>query len=276
MMKDTPTEDEIGTLLERVQPQPGANLRARVAQAPWNAPEARATPKQRRTAWFPQGAMRRFGFAALAVIAVLIGFFTIPPFNGIAQRFAQFFYHSDQDTINLSLTPQAPSQQFPLTLAEAATEAGFAATQPDWVPVGFQLNGAAYEPNRKAVLLDYHSPIPGKFLRVTEIQVEPGRINVSNIGASAEVQAVDIQMPSGKIVPGEYVVGAWRIPTMLDHLQTDQPDMTATMQVSWNANAKIHMLRWETDGVLYEILHGDQTLESLSAEMLVKIAESMK
>ncbi len=87
---------------------------------------------------------------------------------------------------------------------------------------------------------------------------------------------MDIRTPAGDIVPGEYVAGAWRIPAVLDHLQTDQPDMTATMQANWDPEAKIHMLRWEMDGVLYEIIHADQTLESLSAEMLVKIAESIK
>jgi hypothetical protein len=275
MMKDQmPAEDEIGALLEKVQPQPGATLRARVANATWNAPAAPSA--QRRPAWGLGGNARRFAFAALAIIGVLIVFFTIPPFSGIAQRVAYFFERSDQDTLTLALTPQAPSQQFPLTLAEAETQAGFPVHQPAWLPAGFRFNGATYEADRQAVLLDYYSPIPGKFLRLTQSQTAENQINVSNIGATAEVQAVEIRRPSGESVSGEYVAGAWRLPAVLDHLQTDQPDMTATMQANWDPNAKIHMLRWEMDGVLYEIIHADQTLETLSAEMLVKIAESMK
>ncbi len=261
-----PTEDEIGVLLGQVQPQAGKHMRTRVANLTWNAPE------QRR----PRGGVRRLVFATLAVIGVLIVFFSIPPFNGIARRFADFFERADEDTLAIVLTPQPPSEQFPLTVSEAAAQAGFAVHQPDWLPEGFLFNGAGYDVERQAVLFDYHSPIPGKFLRLTQSQTAENRINVSNVGATAVVQIVDIRTPAGDIVPGEYVAGAWRIPAVLDHLQTDQPDMTATMQANWDPEAKIHMLRWEMDGVLYEIIHADQTLESLSAEMLVKIAESIK
>lgn len=272
-----PTEDEIGALLEKVQPQPGANLRARVANATWNTAPARGDAPIRRPAWGGRPLARRFTFAMLAVIGVLIVFFSIPPFNGIARRVADFFEPSDYDTMPITLsTPMAPSMQFPFTVDQAASQAGFALHQPDWVPEGFQFNGAAYDANREAVLFDYHSPIPGKFLRLTQSQSSENRINVSSIGASAEVLTVDIRTSSGEVVAGEYVAGAWRIPAMLDHLQTDQPDMTATMEANWDPEAKIHMLRWEMDGVLYEIIHADQTLESLSAEMLVKIAESMR
>lgn len=279
-----PTEDEIGALLEKVQPQPGANLRARVANATWESARADVSVARafadrgplRRPAWGARGGARRFTFAMLAVIGVLVVFFSIPPFNGIARRVADFFEPSDSDTMPIMMsTPMAPSLEFPYSVGQAASEAGFALHQPDWVPEGFQFNGAAYDANREAVLFDYHSPIPGKFLRLTQSQTSENRINVSSIGASAEVLTVDIRTSSGEIVPGEYVAGAWRIPAVLDHLQTDQPDMTATMEANWDPEAKIHMLRWEMDGVLYEIIHADQTLESLSAEMLVKIAESM-
>lgn len=271
MNNQIPTENEISALLENIQPQPSAELRARVANATWKVPV-----KPRHLSWVARGGVRRIAFVTLAVIGGLIVFFTIPPFNGIAQQFANFFERSDQDTRSISLTPQPPSAHFPLTLAEATSHAGFAIRQPEWVPEGFQFNGAVYDTTRQAVLLDYHSPIPGKFLRLTQSQIAENRINIGSIGASAEVQTVAILSPSGEVVSGEYVAGAWRLPPVLDHLQTDQPDMTATMQASWDPQAKIHMLRWEIDGVLYEIIHADQTLETLSAEMLVKIAESIK
>jgi len=271
-----PTEDEITSLLENIQPTPTSNLRARVAQVTWNALGNAPRPEPRRPAWFARVTFRRTVFSALAVVGVLILFFSIPPFNGIAQRVAFFFNRNDQDTLTISLTPQPPSQQFSLSPSEAATQAGFVIHQPDYVPEGFRFNGVAYDPELQTVSIDFHSPVPGKFLRLTQRQTIDNRISVSNIGASAEIQNVDIHIPSGEIVTGEYVAGAWRIPTMEEHLQTEQPDMTATMQVTWNPNAKIHMLRWETDDILYEIIHADQTLDMLSAEMLVKIAESMK
>ncbi|HLF89531.1 MAG TPA: hypothetical protein VI451_11330 [Anaerolineales bacterium] len=272
-----PDEDQIASLLEHIQPQPGAELRARVANATWANSEA----EQRRLArqgWFT---LRWIVIASLAMIGVLIIFFAIPPFNGIARRVTNFFNPIGEDSIPFALTSQSPSRQFPLTVSEAATQAGFTVHQPDWVPEGFQLNGAAYDIDQEAVILDYHSPIPGKFLRLTQRQTAENRLSVGNIGASAEVQILDIHTSSGEIVAGEYVAGAWRIPSMLDHLQTGQPDMTATMQANWDPNAKIHMLRWEiadslSGGFLYEIIHADQTLDTLSAEMLVKIAESMK
>ena len=273
-----PEEDQIAALLENIQPQPRAHLRTRVANATWANPAAELHPASasHRTAWLARVPLRRTAFTTLAVISILIVFFAIPPFNGIAQRVANFFYRADQDILPITLTAQPPSNQFPLTLADAATQAGFAIRQPDWLPEGFQLNGAAYDADRQAILLDYHSPIPGKFLRLTQSQTAENRLDVSNIGATAEVQTLDIRTPSGEIVSGEYVAGAWRIPPLLDHLQTGQPDMTATMQANWDPNAKIHMLRWVSDGILYEIIHADQTLDTLFAEMLVKIAESIK
>ena len=273
----TPTENEIFSLLENIQPQPGPGLRARVANMTWN----RTAPEPRRPVWFApvgfrRGSLRRAAYAALAVIGVLIVFFTVPPFNGIAQRVANFFVRSDQDTRTISLTPQPPSQQFPLTLAEVATRAGFPIHQPEWVPDGFRFNGAEYDADRQAVLLDYHSPLPGKFLRLTQSQIAENRLDVSSIGPGTEVQTVDIHTTSGEIVSGEYVAGAWRLPTIFDHLQTGQPDLSATMQANWDPQAKIHMLRWVTEGILYEIIHADQSLDTLSAEILVKIAESIK
>jgi len=272
-----PDEDQIASMLEHFQPQPGVELRARVANATWANSEA----EQRRPpgrGWFT---LRRMAMASLAVIGVLVIFFAIPPFNGIARRVTSFFNPMGQDSILIALTSQPPSRQFPLTVSEAAAHAGFAVHQPDWVPEGFQLNGAAYDVGQEAVILDYHSPIPGKFLRLTQHQTAENRLSVGNIGASAEVQILNIHTSSGEIVAGEYVAGAWRIPSMFDHLQTGQPDMSATMQANWDPNAKIHMLRWEiadslSGGFLYEIIHADQTLDTLSAEMLVKIAESMK
>lgn len=283
------TETDIVSLLKNVQPQPGAHLRARVANATWNAPEQRAASGRGRLPWGSVGiSMRRLVWAALGVAGVLLVFFTIPSFTGIAQRVANFFYRLDEDTLSIRLTPSVfplpvggteeggTSQPFPLTLAEAAAQAGFPVQAPHWLPEGFQFYGAEYEPERQTVVLDYYSPIPGKFLRLTQSQTAENLIHISNIGASAEVHTVEIRTWSGEVVLGEYVAGAWRIPGMLDYLQTGQPDITATMQANWDPNAKIHMLRWETGGILYEIIHADQTLDTLSAEMLVKIAESVK
>ncbi|NJN45026.1 MAG: hypothetical protein HC806_10115 [Anaerolineae bacterium] len=273
MTKDqNPDEEKFIALLEAIQPQPGETLRARVANATW----ASTTSGQRRPSLLGMGFLRRAMFPALAVIAVLIIFFAIPPFNGVAQRVANFFYRADQNSIPIALTAQPPSQDFPLTVAEAVAQAGFAVTQPGWVPEGFQFNGAAYDSDRESCLLDFYSPIPGKFLRLSQNPTSENRLDISSIGASAEVQTVDVHTPSGENVSGEYVVGAWRLPLMLDHLQTGQPDITATMQANWDPDAKIHMLRWQTNGFLHEIIHADQFLDTLSAEMLVKIAESMR
>jgi len=266
----SPSEAEIISLLENVRPQPGAHLRTRVANAAW----ARSTPEQRRLSRTGGEVLRRTAFVTLAVIGVLILFFAIPPFNGVARRVADFFYHTDQNTIPIAV--QSPSREFLLTTAEAATQAGYAIQQPDWVPEGFLFNGAAYDADRQAVLLDFHSPIPGKFLRLSQNPTAENRLDISNIGPGADVKTVTIHPPTGETVSGEYVAGAWRIPSVFDHLQTGQPDITATMQANWDPEAKIHMLRWETGGFLYEIIHADPNLDSLSAELLVKIAESMK
>lgn len=278
MMNDqTPTEEEISALLENIHPQPGTNLRARVAHATWHSPR----PEPRRPARAGWVSLRRAVFATLGAIGVLIVFFAIPPFNGIAQRVSNFFYHSDQDTLSISVTPIAPPRPAPpgpsdpLPLAEAERQAGFTLHKPQWLPEGFEQRGVIYAPERDALLLDYYSPTPNKFLRLTQIQLSENRNHVGNIGASADVQMLEIRLPDGQIVTGEYVTGAWRLPAVLIPLQTGQPDMTATMQANWDPDAKIHMLRWLTDGFLFEIIHADPTLETLSSEMLVKIAESM-
>ncbi|GEM_PF-961463 len=268
-----PDEEAIETLLRAFQPRPGERFYARMAGAPWQgtAASAGATPRSGRIR------LRRAGLAALALVIVLAIFFTLPPLQGTAYNFFQLFRRRDSDTLPLVLrTPSPPGPDFSLTIPEAEALAGFPVRQAENLPDGFVFNAAAYDPERQAVMLDYTSPLAGNFLRIVQIKMDESTLNVGSIGASAPVRLVAFQNAQGATITGEYVTGAWSLPSISTALEHSQPSLTVTMQASWDPQANIHMLLWQSEGILYEIIHADATAQQLHPDTLIRIAESMR
>jgi len=92
--------------------------------------------------------------------------------------------------------------------------------------------------------------------------------SMGNTGASAKIQKVQIGS-----VTGEYVAGGWVPAADVTPLHYAEPGETVTYESVWDPNAPEHRLRWEEDGIAYDILAQG---EGLTMEDIILIAESMQ
>ncbi len=264
----TPPDDErLAALLEGIQPAPGERFHQRMQAAPWRQTTGRGIRVRRRWA--------AFALAALALVAALT--LTMPPLQGMARSLFAFFTPSDSDQIALTVetTPApgtpSPGRRYPLTVAEASAQAGFAVIQPGFVPKAYQFDAASYAPSTRTVVLHYRSSAPGGLLRISQIMVGEFTQSFGSVGVSADVQHVQMRG-----VTGEYVVGAWNIPLAETAPEAPTPGPTTTLQADWDPSAGIHMLRWQAGDVLYEIIHAEEDASQLTLDVLLAIAESME
>lgn len=253
--KPVPEDAEIEALLESVRPNPGAAFQTRMAAQPWN----RSVRQQR----------SRLAIGVVTLFLVVFITFSLPPVRVFGQRLLQFFIPTAAPRIDLQSTlgdlidPQAA---FNLSQREAETLAGFPANLPAELPPGFNLQGAAYRPNRQTLILNYINPI-GEVLRIAQRRAG---IEWQSIAPQANVEIVQVGAHTG-----EYVTGAWTLPAVQS---SPQPSESQTIQANWDPNARLQILRWQTDEMLYEILYsgGNPSLPGyLTREDLIAIAETL-
>jgi hypothetical protein len=274
-----PQDAQVISLLESFRPSPSEEFRKRMAATPWETSQPAWDLK---SLWggAPFFWLKRLYKPALIALAFLLVFatiFSLPPLQGTAKNILQFFVLADSDNLELNmLTTQSPEAEMPLTIVEVENISGFPIKQSAKLPGDFTLENVSYNPVRNAVILDYHAPGSGRLLRITQTSIVSTTLEIGNIGASADIQIVHFIDAAGNKITGEYVSGAWKLPLMSSTLESGQPDLTATMRANWDPSAKIHMLRWQSDGMLYEIIHGDESIPTLQADILVAVAESMK
>ncbi|MCC6189042.1 MAG: hypothetical protein IT318_08400 [Anaerolineales bacterium] len=168
--------------------------------------------------------------------------------------------------------PLTLDEDFPLTLDEAATEAGFPTRAPTSLPEGFEFRGTRYDANRQAIEQYYvFASHTGEVVtpQFTLIQ-QPGPFD-SLIGPSATIDPVTI----GDI-PGEYVAGGWLYKPSGTQVEADG---TIVQQFTWERTmVPLQTLRWAKDGFYFEIAFiGSDTHDGFVAqEALVLIAASVR
>jgi hypothetical protein len=274
-----PRDDQIISLLESLRPSPSEEFHKRMAATPW---ETTRSAWNLKSLWgiAPFSWLKRLykpALITLAFLLVLVTIFSLPPLQGTAKNILRYFVLADSDNLEINmLSTQSPEGEIPLTIVEVENLAGFSVKQSTKLPGDFALGNVSYNPVRNAVILDYHAPGSGRLLRITQTSNVSTTLEIGNIGARADVQIVHFKDAVGNEITGEYVSGAWKLPLMASTLESGQPDLTATMRANWDPSAKIHMLRWQSDGMLHEIIHGDESLPTLRADILITIAESMK
>jgi len=201
---------------------------------------------------------------------ILIPFFFTPSLLSNARQMFRFFGVSDKNSrsIEVTHTPTSTSNSllsepaFALSLGEAAKTAGFQINTLASLPTGLVLEGAAFDPNRHAVLVRY----AGEGRTVLFTQRENKYINeYASVGPEASGEFVMVRG-----VQGEYIPGGWVVQSQV----TPQPGMeTATIELVWENQAGMATLRWEENGFDYEIiLTGPQ---NIAKEEILAIAESM-
>ena len=253
-------QEQIESLLNRIKPKPSPRFHQHMQDQPWN----QSKPSIYGTI------TRRLAIAIIwAIVLVLFISLLTPTLNVVAQRWLQFFLpaHSNQATV------QVPQREidldFSLSLPEAENQAGFKAIQPDWLPKGYQFEGAAYQFERQAIVLKFVTQDGGHQLRILQRTQGP---DFQRIGGGAQVEIVKI----GEI-SGEYVSGAWTIPEVKSSRDEITNGGSPTLEIKWNPEAGIQFLRWENDRMLFEIFYVGNSTEDvdLTKTDLITIAKSM-
>ena len=260
--EESPTEEQIADLLGMIRPHPGLRFHQRMDEQPWNH-ESRGLLFGRLNPW------KSAALIGLIVIIVLGISLLSPSVQAIAQRFAQFFISTERNqlTVEVPLADlQDPQARFSLSIDEAEDLAGFDARTPKTLPAGYTFAGAGFSSEREAIVLNYAPPSAGQVLRIFQRQVG---LEFQEISASANVEIVSIGSSAG-----EYVSGAWLVSTTAP----ESNDPLITLNATWDSDAKIQLLRWQENGILYEIIFAgsnSQALGYLTKNDLIAMAESM-
>jgi len=208
----------------------------------------------------------RIAVVVLAIVALFILVLTTPQGQSFAQSLLRFFSPAE-DTLfplsdpqiaiepeNDSPTADAPSPL--LSVAEAEAQAGFDAAELSFVPKGFEYLGARLYGN--IVSIEYQAIGLGGNLIITQSREGYNEAEWDSVPAEFVV-AVKIGALDGEFVQGSFVVF---------------PNAT---EATWNPDMALWRLRWEKDGVYYEITKfGDvQAIEYLDQAGLVALAEDL-
>jgi hypothetical protein len=213
----------------------------------------------------PQKALRAtaISLATLAVLALLLIF--TPQGRVLAQQALQFFTHASSDILpaqtalptSETTTPDPASiLDAHSTVAEVQAQAGFTVLQPASVPDSLTFSGASFDP-AKSLARQFFQSVDTNGLVVEQ---EPVPISgncelCGDVGASAAIEEVSIGD-----VTGQYVVGVWEL---------------TENATTWDPNPYLQTMRWQKDGMYFELLYMGNPGTLSKAEM-VAIAESMQ
>lgn len=219
------------------------------------------TPKTRR--------LPRVALALLAVVALFALTLATPQGRSFAQEILQFFNRTEETSFPLAPSQMAPNPEqdtanqptaeppSPLvTVAEAEAQAGFDAAELSAVPEGLTFLGARLYGN--TIHLEYETPDQGGHLTIAQSQEGYNQSDWDSVPAD-NIVPVKIGELDGEFVQGTFVVF---------------PNAT---EATWNAEAPLLRLRWQKDGIWYEITKfGDtQPIETLDQAALIALAEDL-
>jgi hypothetical protein len=209
----------------------------------------------------------RFAFAIVMIVALLAVALATPQGRTFAQSVLRFFTRSENTTFPLQPSqiavrepnPSAPTAMPPaplISVAEAEAQVGFDAAELPSVPDGFNYLGARISGN--AINMEYETQDKGGHLIIRQSQESFVQSDWDKVPADAVIP-VKIAELDGEYVQGTFVV---------------YPDETSA---TWNPNAAILRLRWENDGIWFEITKfgNVEAIEYLDQAALIELAASM-
>lgn len=208
----------------------------------------------------------RVALAALSLLALFALLLATPQGQSFAQQLMRFFspaagtsFPVPADQLVTEPAADSPTVAAPsplLTVAEAEAQVGLDAAELPFVPQGFTYQGARVYGN--FINIEYQTPDLGGHLHLTQSRFGYFESEWDRVPAEYVVP-VKIGALDGEFVQGRFVVYAG--------------DTTST----WNPAADILRLRWQKDGVFYEITKfGDiAAIEYLDQAGLVALAEAL-
>jgi len=209
----------------------------------------------------------RFAFAILLIVVLLAIVLMTPPGRSFAQSVLQFFIPAENTTFPLLPSqiverepdPAASTALPPsplISVAEAEAQVGFDIAELPSVPDGFDYLGARLYGN--AVNIEYDAKGGGGHLVIQQSRDGYNQSDWEKVPADVIIP-VKIGDLDGAFVQGIFVVYPG--------------DTSAT----WNPDAPVLRLRWQQDGIWFEIAKfGDvYVIEYLDQAALIELAESL-
>lgn len=210
----------------------------------------------------------RLAFAIVILLALLSIFLLTPQGRSFAQTIVNFFTPVENNGVPQPVAPQSgnaiPSTESTamppaslVTVADAEIQIGFSVAELTNIPDGLHFLGARVYNN--SVNLEYETQDKAGHLIVAQSQEGFYQSEWDLVPESAVTQ-VEVSGMSGEIVAGTFVL---------------YPGAT---QGNWNPDADILRLRWEREGILYEITKYGSTeaINYLDQDALIKIGESLE
>jgi hypothetical protein len=251
-------EDEIPASEINLWPAVKANLVAGKHQSLQQGEKMNTTKMQR---------MPRFAFAIVMILALLTIVFLTPQGRTFAQSVLQFFTRAESTTFPLQHSQIAASEPDPLvptamppvpliSVSEAEAQVGFDAAELPFIPDGFDYLGARLYGN--AINIEYETQDKGGHLVIKQSQEGFIQSDWDQVPADA-VTPVKINELGGEYAQGTFVV------------------YPGENSATWNPDAAIRRLRWEKDGIWFEMTKfgNVEAIEYLDQAALIEIAESL-
>ncbi len=257
-----PSEAEIEGLLARIRPQPGNRFYRKMGGAPWQEQPSRSSPRL----------LRRLALVMVIMLAALVVTFTIPSVQATARQLLRFFLPANSDQLMLQTTYHMPDNQvaayYSLGFQQAQKLTNYTLRTISSLPDEMAFRGAHVETLLKAVALFYTNG--REYLVFTQHPL--GTVEeYSRIGASATVEPVQVRG-----VQGEYVSGGWVQQTIQPTKtikETSLPGTQADLGLYWDAGLPQQFLRWQENGMAYEIIYSG---ERIGKPGMIELANSIR
>jgi hypothetical protein len=250
-MAEIPDEEKIEELLGNFQPSPSLRFHKMMQKAPW---ELKGTARRLIYLRNKRNSTKYlWGVAGALLLVLVLGIAFVPPIQVIARQIMYSFISAPSNQIEVQVTLTNPDDlyhysnpdNFPLAVAEAQKQANFLIKQLSQVPEGMALIGARFDQTSSAVILFYQGDSTQLYL--TQRLIGNGQ-DIFSIGESSSVKNVLVGDTQA-----ELVTGGWKATSTQPADGTSNPPNSVNITATWDDNLPQSTLRWQIDGVAYEL-----------------------
>ena len=248
---DPPDEVQIETMLRQFEPQPTTRFNQKLRHAPWlkslpnDKVQLNKSIKSRR--------MLIWGVAGFIFVLALVSISFIPSVRAVARQIINSFVSEPSNQLEIQVTLSSPGElfyyaeasSFPLSLIDVRGQVDFPIKEVQKLPVGLEFVGARFENRDDTVTLLYMAREYKLYL--TQRPIGFGE-DVFSIGASAQIELVNIGL-----YQGEFVVGGWKAITTQSAPETSIPGEQTNISAIWDDTLPQYTLRWQAEGFIYEL-----------------------
>jgi hypothetical protein len=267
-----PDDNDIEELLSKFTPQPTARFYLKMRIAPWQrlipADASRSTIKikpERKLIW---------GLVGLVIVCAILLILIIPSARVAASQIIHLFLPAPSNLLDVQVTLTNPGDlldfsdpaNFRFSVTQVQQLAGFGVKQISLLPAGLTFIGSRYDPKYNAVTLLY---IANKYKLFLTQRPLGNSEDLFSIGESANVKNVKVGNNDG-----EFVMGGWKAVSTQPVTDVQIPARTVNISAIWENELPQSTLRWQADGIAYEIRSNGEG--SPSQLELINLANELK